>query len=312
MWTSLIISLPSESSALRMRIWRTLKASGVATLRDGVYLAPANTGIRPTFDEIASDVSTAGGTALIANIEEPEGGNFPALFDRSDDYAPLLKELGSIAGVSDENVVGRDQQKQIRKIRKNFDALCAIDFFPGPAKQQVEAALNAIEQRVIRLLSPDEPNSVSGGVPRVSPEEFRNRTWATRKRPWIDRLACAWLIRRFVDPQARFLWLENPQQIPANAIGFDFDGATFSHVGAYVTFETLVASFDITVSGIHRMAAIVHFLDVGGIQPPEAAGIESVMAGLRDSITDDDSLLTVAFQILDGLLVSLQKEPSNG
>ena len=131
--------------------------------------------------------------------------------------------------------------------------------------------------------------------------------WATRQRPWVDRLACAWLIRRFIDHRAKILWLEKPEQCPADALGFDFDGARFSHVGAKVTFEVLLASFGLESPALARLGGLVHFLDVGGVQPPEAAGVESALAGMQTAITDDDALLASVSAVFDGLLASFEK-----
>jgi len=124
----------------------------------------------------------------------------------------------------------------------------------------------------------------------------------------VDRLACAWLIHRFIDPSAHILWLNTPQDCPVDALGFDFDDATFSHIGNRVTFETLQSSFQIQKPGLGRIAALVHYLDIGGTQPMEAAGIERVLAGLCETITDDDRLLAAASTIFDGLLAGFVKE----
>src|SRR6516164_9106018 len=94
-----------------------------------------------------------------------------------------------------------------------------------------------------QLLSPDEPHEGAGGISRLDPQRYRGRTWATRRRLWVDRVASAWLIRRYIDPDARFKWLARPSDCPKSALGFDFDGATFTHVGDRVTFQTLLASF---------------------------------------------------------------------
>lgn len=110
----------------------------------------------------------------------------------------------------------------------------------------------------------------------------------------MDRLASAWLIRRFIDSDAQILWLESPGDCPKDALGFDFDGATFSHNGQRVTFETLQESFLLQTPDLGRLAGLVHYLDVGGAQPAEASGIEGVLAGLRESTTDDDPLLQAA------------------
>ena len=143
----------------------------------------------------------------------------------------------------------------------------------------------------------------------MSIQDYQGRLWATRQRLWVDRLACAWLIRRHIDPQAKLLWLATPADCPADALGFDFDGATFTHVGARVSFEVLLASFGLETPALQRFGALVHFLDVGGVQPPEAVGIESALAGLRDTILDDDQLLALASNIFDGLMASFEKGP---
>lgn len=137
---------------------------------------------------------------------------------------------------------------------------------------------------------------------------YRGRLWATRRRPWVDRLASAWLIRRFIDPDARILWLEQPQDCPDDALGFDFDGAAFSHVGSRVTFEVLATSFGLQHAAIARIGLLVHYLDVGGVQPPEAIGVETVLAGLRAAVADDDELLAAASTVFDGLLARFESE----
>jgi hypothetical protein len=119
----------------------------------------------------------------------------------------------------------------------------------------------------------------------------------------VDRLASAWLIARFIDPQAQFLWLADPAALPRGALGFDFDGARFSHVGARVTFEVLLASFALDQDlRLARIGAIVHYLDAGGIPVAEAAGLEAVLAGLRELHHDDDALLRAASAVFDALL----------
>lgn len=307
-WIALITSLPTENATARMRAWRSLKASGAAVLRDGVYLMPAREDCRHTLDTVAADVRAAEGTALVVRLEQPADGNFVALFERSADFATLLNDIAAARdGLSLDTA--NETLKQARKLRKAFANLAVIDFFPGEAQKQADAALRDLEQRAARALSPDEPQPVDDAIARLSIRDYQGRCWATRRRPWVDRLACAWLIRRHIDPQARLLWLATPADCPGDALGFDFDGATFTHVGARVSFEVLLASFDLETPALQRFGALVHFLDVGGVQPPEAAGIESALAGLRDTILDDDRLLALASHIFDGLLASFEKGP---
>jgi len=293
-----------------MRAWRNLKASGAAVLRDGVYLMPEREDCQSTLDTVATDVRAAEGTALVVRLEEPRDGNFAALFDRSTEFANLLGDI-SAARESLRPDTANEALKQARKLRKAFTNLAAIDFFPGEAQKQADEALRDLEQRAAWALSPDEPHPVDEAIARLSIQDYQGRVWATRRRPWVDRLACAWLIRRYIDPQAKVLWLATPADCPADALGFDFDGATFTHVGARVSFEVLLANFNLETPALQRLGALVHFLDVGGVQPLEAAGIESALAGLRDTIPDDDELLALASRIFDGLLASFEKGPKS-
>lgn len=308
-WIALITSLPTENATVRMRAWRSLKASGATVLRDGVYLMPEREECRNTLDTVAADVLAAEGTALVVRLEEPKESNFVALFDRGADFASLL---GDINAASDKLTPdsANETLKQARKLRKAFTNLAAIDFFPGEAQKQADEALRDLEQRAAWALSPDEPHPVAyGAIARLNISDYQERIWATRQHPWVDRLASAWLIRRFIDPRATILWLPLPSDCPSDALGFDFDGAAFTHVGARVSFEVLLASFGLETPALQRFGALVHFLDVGGVQPPEAVGIESVLAGLRDTMLDDDQLLALASNIFDGLLAFFEKGP---
>ena len=306
-WNLLITSLPTATATARMRIWRSLKSCGAAILRDGVYLLPDCMSCRNTLDQLADDVRSSGGTAIVLKVEGPHDGHFIGLFDRSDEYAALLADIAKLAAELSATTV-QSQLKPIRKLRKAFTGLVAIDFFPGEAQRQTQTALVELEQTVNRLLSPDEPQAIPGSIALLAIADFQGLIWATRRRPWVDRLACAWLIRRFIDPKASFFWLASPTDCPADAQGFDFDGATFSHLEGRVSFEVLVASFNLETQALKRLGALVHFLDVGGVQPPEALGIECVLAGLRDSILDDDQLLLAASAVFDSLLITFEKE----
>lgn len=307
-WITLITSLPTENATARMRAWRAIKATGAAALRDGAYLLPERTACREAFEAIAADVQASGGTAIAMGSSPPPGMDFEALFDRSEAYAELLSGIAQArAGLSpDEPEAG---VKLAAKLAKAFQALEAIDFFPGESKRQAQEALLELEAAARELASPGEPSAAQGPIPELDAKAFKGRTWATRKRPWVDRLASAWLIRRRIDPKAKFLWLDSPSKCPKSALGFDFDGAAFTHVGARVTFEVLLASFRLEEQELARLGSIVHFLDVGGIQPPEAAGLEAVLSGLRSTILDDDKLLAAAFGVFDGLLAHFNQEP---
>lgn len=310
-WLCFITSLPTENATLRQRAWRALKSSGASVLRDGVYLLPDLLGNRALLDGIVKDVLTGGGTAMVLDTVEPSGADFKSLFNRSEEYASLLHDLAKTA--ADLTPVSvHDALKQARKLRKTFDQLSQIDFFPGQERAQAESALLELEGDCARLISPDEPHAANGAISALNIADYQGRTWATRAKPWVDRLATAWLVRRFIDPQARIIWLKSLKDCPKDALGFDFDGAQFSHVGTKVTFEVVATSFGLQDQALQRLGLLVHYLDVGGVQPAEAVGVEAALEGLSSTITDDDQLLTLASAIFDGLLTTFQKSTGNG
>src|SRR5262249_47040128 len=155
---------------------------------------------------------------------------------------------------------------------------------------------------------PDEPVAVHDAIPRYDASDFQKKTWATRTHLWVDRVASAWLIKRFVDKEARFLWLARPSDCPKSAIGFDFDGAQFTHVDECVTFEVLLRSFDLEEdAALGRLAALVHQLDVGGGRVAEAAGFEAILAGARERCKNDDELFDEMSRTLDDLYRAFSK-----
>jgi len=304
-WLTLVTTLPARNTAARMRLWRAIKALGCATLRDGVYLLPAQPDTDAALRTLADEVDVAGGSAEVLHIAAngEQDSRFLQLFDRSADYGALIDEIRAKVGAAID-------EKSLRRLTRDFSALAATDYFPGAARDQARQALDELAAR----LSPGEPHAATGvgAIRRLASADFSGRTWATRKHLWVDRMASAWLIRRFIDPQATFLWLATPADCPVDALGFDFDGASFSHVATTperVTFEVLAASFGLDAdTGIARIGAIVHCLDVGGAPVAAAAGIEAVLAGLRASAPDDDQLLTEVGRVFDGLYMNYRME----
>jgi hypothetical protein len=302
-WLIFIVSLPTRNSAGRMRVWRALKALGCGVLRDGVYLLPHRSEFRPTLQGQAADVIAGGGSAhiLALNSENQDQQTvFENLFDRSADYAKLVEAIRQTVylNLQPEEIV--KLPKQIYRLRKEFEAIALQDFFPGAAREQAATALEDLEHAITECLTPDEPYAVHRRIRRLQSKDYQGRTWATRQRPWIDRLASAWLIHRFIDSEARFIWLIEPDDCPAEALGFDFDGALFTHVGAKVTFEVLLASFGLSKdTALNRIGALVHYLDVGGIPVLEAVGLETLISGMRQCWIGDDELLAETEKIFD-------------
>jgi hypothetical protein len=292
-----------------MRAWRTLKGVGAAALRDGVYLLPEGAEQHAAFAEVAEDIDASGGQAYLIATEALEYP-FATLFDRTEDYRRLAVDVRESLAALDSNAAS-DLARLARKLRKSFAALTAIDFFPGESQRQVQGLLDELDRRIQARLSPDEPTPRQAEITLLDAAAYQGRLWATRKRPWVDRLASAWLIRRFIDREARFLWLAAPGDCPADALGFDFDGAAFTHSGNRVSFETLLASFALDSDpALAHLARVVHFLDVGGLPLPEAPGLETLLAGMRTSLGDDDALLDAACQAFDFLYANYrQREP---
>ena len=208
-WLQLVTSLPTENATERMRAWRALKTTGAAVLRDGVYVLPDRPALEEVLARLAGEIDEAGGSAYVLRVEARDPGQAEALrgrFDRTKEYAELAREIAGVrtaASAQDPAALRR----QMRTLRRQFEALAAIDFFPGEAKAQVESALIEAEAAADEILEPGEPRAAKGPIPRLDRTQYRKRVWATRKAPWVDRLACAWLIKRHIDPAASFLWL---------------------------------------------------------------------------------------------------------
>jgi hypothetical protein len=308
-WRLLVISLPSGSATARMRVWRALKASGAAVLRDGVYLLPAGAVAERIFAEQAREVRGARGSAQVLTVhadDAEQNRRFQAYFDRTPDYARVMQATQALK-------TGRRRAAArapaLKRLQREYTAIRTTDYFTGPAAEQAGQLLAETEAAVIALTSPGEPQAQTGRIARLDPKAYRRRTWATRARPWVDRMASAWLIKRFIDPRARFVWLKKPKDCPRRALGFDFDGAAFTHIGARVTFEVLLASFGLEADqGLARLGQLVHFLDVGGVPVPEAAGVETILAGARRQHKNDDRLLAEAVKTFDYLYNAYAQE----
>ncbi|WP_374563018.1 chromate resistance protein ChrB domain-containing protein [Ideonella sp.] len=313
-WCLLVVSLPTQGATARMRIWRALKALGCAALRDGAYLLPAGDERPQALRELAEDCLREGGTAWLMLVQPASADDeaaYRALFDRREELAEMRKAWKDtnrgLAALAPAELL-----RLQRRLQREYDALKATDYFPSDSSAETEAAWVELSRRIDALVSPDEPHEADGELLRLDPAKYRGRTWATRRRLWVDRVASAWLIRRFIDPEARFKWLARPADCPKSALGFDFDGATFTHVGDRVTFETLLASFGLDEDrALLRLGALVHQLDVGGEPVPEAVGFEAVMAGARERLADDDdALLAEIGTVLDSLYAHFGRDPS--
>lgn len=312
-WLLLVVSLPTQGATARMRIWRAFKILGCAALRDGAYLLPATDMHSDALQELADECVREGGSAWLMHItpvRATDADAYTLLFDRSADFAALIQSWKEVAATLPTLGVTELTRLQ-KKLQRDYEALRATDFFPSESSLEAEVAWTDFTQRVDRVLSPDEPHETDAQIPRLNAADYQGRLWATRRRLWVDRVASAWLIRRFIDPAARFQWLAKPADCPRKALGFDFDGAAFTHVGERVTFETLMASFGLEEdAALTRMGAMVRSLDIGAGQVAEGAGFEAMLAGARERLPDDDALLAEIGGVLDSLYAHFERERS--
>jgi len=306
-WLLTITQLPTEDPAARMRVLRTLESLGAAVLREGAYLLPDTPANRQSLDALADYGTKIGGSAHVLHVtarSDAQKEQYRRLFDRSARYEALIKTVESLRvgfGQTDPSGISRVLHKQ----RRELESIAALDFFPTQSRARAEQILAQAEAEVKKLLFSQRPQaSLAQG------ESLLRRTWATRKPLWADRLACAWLIRRFVDPEARLAWLDKTQAPPAGAIGFGFDGAHFANSEARVSYEEMLARLDLAKNAaLAKIGSIVHFLEVRGTPVPEAAGVQTLLQGAGRRAQNEDELLAEAEKTFD-LLYEAYYDPA--
>jgi len=297
LWLLLIASLPTEDPAARMRILRTLESLGAAVMHEGAYLLPDTTACRQGLEHLSEYIAKGGGSAQVLQVtpaSDAQQKSFRALFDRSARYAELVKVVESLKvgfGIADPSAISRVLNKQ----RREFEAIGALDFFPSEVQDRAKAAIAAAEASVHKLLFPARTETAD-----KTTEQYVRCTWVTRRPLWADRLACAWLIRRFVDPEGSVQWLDKAQPAPAKAVGFAYDGARFGNNASQVTFETMLPRFGLADNAaLAKIGAIVHFLEVRDNPVPEAAGVQTLLQGAARRAENDDELLAEAEKTFD-------------
>jgi hypothetical protein len=290
-----------------------LKAVGASALRDGVYLLPDSRAARDAFEARRQEIAAEGGGATIISFrcETPvQSSAFRKTFDRSGAFENLFNRV-STAGKDWEARTTVQVQRQLQVFRREFQDLCAVDFFRNPARDDLDRALLDLERSLAARRADGEPRSVRRRIAALDRRQFQGRVWATRRHLWVDRVCSAWLIRRFIDRKARFRWLKQPADLPPRALGFDFDGAQFTHIGVKVTFEVLLESFGLEEDeALQRLAQQVHYLDVGGAPVPESASLAAIVAGAQQISRSDDAMLESIAPVLDQLYAGYRLELS--
>src|SRR5688500_17076231 len=223
---ALVLSLPARNSTLRMRAWRALKEAGCGVLRDGLYVLPAEGADGTVLEKIETQIRADGGFAMRVELRPrtEQLGEMRELFDRSAEHGALVQRMEA-ARRSLDRLGSRRAQTAVRRLERLFDKVSRTDFFPGEAKAQAAAALAGLKQRYREAYAGGEPRPSQRKLRARSAGRYSGRVWTTRANLWVDRLASAWLIKRFIDREAKFAWFGRPSERPKGAIGFDFDGA---------------------------------------------------------------------------------------
>lgn len=299
-WLVYVASLPMDDPSARMRVLRTLEAMGCALLREGVYLLPDTPVNRQGLQRLYDHTLRISGSAHVlhvASADAEQERSFKSLFDRAGKYTELIKIIEGLRagfGISEPSAIARVLNKQ----RREFEAISALDFFDSPLKEKAARVLRETEAEVRKRMFPDAPKS--GGRLTQTGRYYFKRAWASRKPLLADRLASGWLIRRFIDAEATLMWLEKNQACPSTAVGFGFEGATFSNSKDRVTFEELLIRFGLDGNEtLARIGALVHFLDTGGAPVAEAAGVETLLQGARRRCNSDEELFAESEKTFD-------------
>jgi hypothetical protein len=316
-WLLLVHQLPPKPTNLRVRTWRRLQQLGAIAVKQAVYVLPDSPAAREDFEWLRTEIEGSGGEATVFSANSVDAWADDALVEefrrsRQETYAELAGEVEQL--LHRLTTPGRRQRGAARAptrapawrrlldgFRQRLTAIEAIDFFGSAGRDRVAGLLEQVKQRM------------SSGAPHapVTPGEdggldtraYRNRLWVTRPRPGVDRMSSAWLIARFIDPNARFGFAPDREAVPRDAVAFDMFGVEFSHEGERCTFETLCARFGIDDAAVARVAGIVHDLDLkdGRFGAPEAAAIASVIDGLQLAHADDEALLAQGMALFDAL-----------
>lgn len=307
-WLMLIHQLPAKPAYARVKVWRRLQALGAVTVKGSVYALPANSETREDFAWLAKEIVESGGEALVceaALIEGLSDGDLQAQFDaaRDEDYARIAGEARDLAArLGDElsdNALA-EIAGQAARLRKQLDAVVAIDFFGAETRASAEGLVSGLEAALKQkdeTVTETKPSTPAAGA-------LENRTWVTRQGVQVDRIASAWLIRRFIDARARFKFVSGKGYAPEpGELRFDMFEGEFTHHGDRCTFEVLIGHTGLSDPALTAIGEIIHDLDLKDDKygREEAAGVRSLIAGIAASSPDDEQRLARGAVLLDDL-----------
>ena len=307
-WLLLAHQLPTRPSHGRVKTWRRLQQIGAVPNRNSVYVLPNTPQCREDFEWIRSEIVAAGGAATVfaADALDSDGDN--AIVEafrraRDADYAALRREANQVLAAASKRrgaagPIREQLSRSVRALRERFAEIERIDFCNAPDRPVAGEALASLERRLLEQIA--MPGRAAAAVPPRSVTAFRNRRWVTRPRPGVDRMASAWLIRRFIDPNASFAFVDRPSDADTP---FDMYVGEFSHQGSLCTFETLVERFGLHDATVGRIAQIVHDLDMkeSKYAAPEGAAVGRMIDGLRSIHANDHVLLEQGISMFEAL-----------
>jgi len=309
-WIGLTYSLPSgSSSSPRVAVWRRLRQLGAASPTGSLYLLPPGEENQEAFGWLAQEIEEAGGEAVVLQIDRLEGKAEERLIElfrsaRAEEYRKIAAEADEAAEAGRASS-GREDRAELRdrleKLRRRCAEVARIDFFHAPEGAEATAALARLEAGLGQ-----------GEAQAIAPAElarYRGRRWVTRPRPHVDRLASAWLIRRFIDPEAEIRYGEAPEP---EEVSFDMRDAEFGHRGKLCTFETLILSFGLGGdAALAALAEIVHEIDLrdGLSARPEIPGVDGLLRGWGSAGWADADLERHGIALFEGLYLALRQVP---
>lgn len=307
-WVVFSYSLPSQATTPRVTLWRRLRRLGAISPTGSVYILPARDECVEAFQWLAQEIQQAKGEALVMHVpqfERLDDEQLIALFNqaRQEEYegiAVQLADLGRQIESGDEATDPVDFQSALHKLQKQHADIARVDYFQSPRGTAVAAQLNRTSQQ----LAPDKKTAPQ--IAKAIVAQYQDSRWVTRPRPHVDRLACAWLIRRYLNPEAVIRYSVSPEP---DEVAFDMDSAKFSHQGNLCTFEVMIRAFELDDAALSLMAEIVHEIDLrdGRYQRPETAGVDATLRGWLLANVPDRELEVHGLALFDGLFTALSQ-----
>lgn len=298
-WLLLAHQLPATPSKLRVKTWRRLQDLGAVPIKQSLYALPDSAGAREDFEWLRIEIEGAGGEAVVFAAEHLGADAEAALIDefrrtRQAAYTELAAELQRVKpkpGARHRPIASRE----ISRYRDRFQTIERTDFFGSAGRDRVASLLATLEE------TGREPARPAAGSADTA--QYRGRLWITRPRPGVDRMASAWLIRRFIDSAAKFAFVTDVKQAAAGAVPFDMYGVGFGHDGDRCTFETLAARFGIGDRAVARLGEVVHDLDFkdGKFGAAEAGTLGAAIDGLQMACADDHQLLDQGITLFEAM-----------